>query len=188
MSAGLKAGLNVATLYGDDIEESDARIGLCLGGFTSLDLTKNFALQGEVLYTQKGAYDEEYVPFPGGILETTIKVDYLELPLLAKLLFPTGGGLVPSVYLGPAVAFEMGSSFEFELGGIKVEGDLTDVKDVDIGLVLGTGLGFGPGPIGFLLDFRYTAGLVSIDDTPGENQVDLKNSVATLSLGVSIQP
>jgi hypothetical protein len=82
----------------------------------------------------------------------------------------------------------MGSSFEFELGGLKVEGDLTDVKDVDIGLVLGTGLGFGPGPIGFLLDFRYTAGLVSIDDTPGENQTDLKNSVATLSVGVSIHP
>jgi hypothetical protein len=186
MAAGLKTGLNVATLYGDDIEESDARIGFCLGGFSSLNLAKNFALQGEVLYTQKGAYDEEYVL--GELLKTTIKVDYLELPLLAKLVLPTGGGLVPSVYLGPAVAFEMGSSFEFELGGLKVEGDLTDVKDVDIGLVLGTGLGFGPGPIGFLLDFRYTAGLVSIDDTPGENQTDLKNSVATLSVGVSIHP
>jgi len=185
MAAGLKVGLNVATLQGDDVEESKGRVGICLGGFSSVSLTKNFALQGEVLYTQKGSYDEE--EFLGEILKTTIKIDYLEMPLLARFSFPTGG-LTPSAYLGPAVAFEMGSSFEFELGGVTVEGDLTDVKDVDMGLVLGTSLGFGPGPIGFLVDFRYTAGLVSIDDTPGENQLDMKNSVATLSFGVSINP
>lgn len=185
MAVGFRLGLNVARFYGEDTEESEGRIGLCLGGFSSYNFSKNFALQGEVLYTQKGDYDEE--DLNGVISSVRINIHYLEIPMLAKVSLPTGS-FTPSLYLGPTVAFQIGSSFEFKLGGVTVEGDLTDVKDVDVGLALGTGLGFGSGPTKFLVDFRYTAGLSSIDDSGGVNQLDWKNSVASLSLGMSFQP
>ena len=185
MAVGFRLGMNVARFYGEDTGEAEGRVGLCLGGFSSYDFSKNFALQGEVLYTQKGDYDEE--ESNGVISSARVNLHYLEIPMLAKFILPRGS-FTPSLYLGPAVAFEIGSSFEFKIGGLTVEGDLTDVKDVDVGLALGTGLGFGSGPTKFIVDLRYTAGLASIDDSGGLNQLDWKNSVATLSLGMSFQP
>lgn len=186
IASGLRLGLNFASLYGDDIDSSRARVGLCFGGFVSLSFTRNFGAQTELLYMQKGSYEE--VDLWGEPFKTTIKIDYLEVPFLVKVSLPTGGGLTPSVYVGPAVAFKLGSSVEYQLGGVSVEGALENVKGTDVGLVLGTGLAFGRGTAGLVLDFRYTAGLATIDGSEGGNPLDLKNSVASLSLGMFISP
>ncbi|TFG88147.1 MAG: PorT family protein, partial [Candidatus Atribacteria bacterium] len=55
MTFGVKAGLNLANLAGDDIE--DMKMKLCFGGgvFMNYPMTESISLQPELLFMMKGA-------------------------------------------------------------------------------------------------------------------------------------
>lgn len=57
---GLKGGLNIATLTGDDVENEGkkSKLGLCAGGFITYSINDIFAIQPEVLFTMKGVVHE----------------------------------------------------------------------------------------------------------------------------------
>lgn len=84
-SFGGKAGLNVATLIGDDSDGVDGTIGFFLGGYGTFMLSDEFALQGELLFSQQGADD--------------FSLSYLNIPILAKYFVTEE----ISVHLGPQV-------------------------------------------------------------------------------------
>jgi hypothetical protein len=133
-------------------------------------VTPNFLIQPEVLYTQKGAkYDE-------GGAEATVKLDYVEVPVLFKGRFGSGG-VKPSVFAGPAVGFKVSAKTEFD----GEEEDIEDVKGTDFGIVFGAGLDLAAGPGSFIIDARYTLGLTTLDDSPDPG--DVKNGVWSFSVG-----
>lgn len=128
---GLKGGVNLATVGGDDAELSLDRFiptslpipGLNLtaepqskvyfgGGVTfAYAFTSLFALQAEVLYSGKGVrYDREFsFSFPGfssisGRLKADADLSYVEIPLLVKLTLPVPGDTRPYIYAGPAIS------------------------------------------------------------------------------------
>ena len=91
MQLGLKAGLNLANEGGSDVEDFfgeslDARTGFNGGFFFMYQFNKMFAIQPEAYYTMKGATANL------GGLDFTLKLDYIEVPVLLKLIIPIETG------------------------------------------------------------------------------------------------
>jgi len=191
IKGGLKIGASSAKLYGDDVtnleallgEDLKSRFGFSVGGFITFDIIEMFAIQSEVLYTMKGlTYEEEIM---GDTLKVWLKLDYLEIPVLAKITIPTQGSVKPSLFAGPAVAIKISGKVKAEFAGDSDEEDIEDMKGTDFGLVIGGGLDFGLGASGtgsLSIDIRYSLGLSSISEFEGE---DIKNGVFSLMVGYS---
>ena len=179
MQLGVKAGLNLANLSGDDISDTDARTGFAGGLFFMYQFNDMFAIQPEAYYTMKGATDKGTIE--GFTYEAEMKLDYIEIPLLLKFLIPIkDSGVRPSIFAGPSIGFNMSAKSKIEAGGQTFEEDIEDVASTDFGLVFGGGIGFpvGNGELG--LDIRYILGLSTIDDSA--EKADIKNSVINFNL------
>lgn len=120
-------------------------------------------------------------------LEGTLRLSYLELPVLAKLRLPTEGRFPPSVFAGPLFGVNLTSESKTELrsslDGIEDETETEDVDTVDteFGAVIG-------GEVAYVLsqghtvslDVRYSTGLTDV--SPDDVDVAIQNEV--FSIGV----
>ena len=192
IKAGLKIGISSAKLSGDDVgdledllgEDLKSRIGFSVGGFITFNISEMFAIQPEVLYTMKGLrYEEEMF---GETLKIWMKLDYLEIPLLVKIIFPSPGGVNPYLFAGPAVAIKVSAKVKAEIAGESEEEPIEEgLKSTDFGLVIGAGADFGLGALGkgtLSVDIRYSLGLSTISDFEGD---DVKNGAFSLMVGFS---
>ena len=176
---GVKGGLSLANLYGDDISDVDSKIGFTAGAFLNIGTSGQISIQPELLYTMKGAKDDVLG------LEEKLKLNYIEVPILIKWTSPSEGTIRPNLFIGPAPAFLMSAKFEETFGGVLVEIDIKDeVKSFDFGVVFGGGLDFAAGSGSFVIDIRYTLGLTSVDDSGFD--ADLKNKVFSASIGYAL--
>ena len=126
-----------------------------------MDIAKNFALQTEFMYSQKG--------FGKGDGDVALKVNYLEIPVLAvvKLGLP----LSPRVFSGPVLGLEMSCQVTFE-GEKEACEDARQgaprTKGADSGIIVGAGLGFDFGPGTLTADAWYNHGLTDISERSDE--------------------
>lgn len=179
MQIGPKAGLNLATLTGDDVEDADSKTGFAGGLFFMYKISNMFAIQPEAYYSMKGATDK--FDFEGVTIDVTYSLDYIEVPLLFKLLIPIeNSSLNPAIFAGPFVGFNTTAKVKAEAEGQSAEEDMEDVKSTEFGLAFGGGLGFpvGTNELGF--DVRYILGLSTIDDSAAE--ADVKNNVINFNV------
>ena len=170
---GVKLGLNIATMAGDDVpSDAKSKVGVALGGFATYSINDMFAVQPELLYTMKG-YAQTY-----GTEDYTMSYNYLELPILGKLNVPVQGDIKPNVFLGPAFALKLASSYSDGHSG-----DIEDVNSLDVGLVIGVGADMpaGTGRIG--ADIRYNMGLTNVDGSDAKAKAS--NSVISIMVGYS---
>ena len=187
MQIGPKAGLNMANLGGDDSdflgETLDSRTGFNFGIFFMYQFSNMFAIQPEVYYSMKGATLNIMD------VDLTISFDYIEVPVLLKLVIPVeGSNIRPSIFAGPAIGFNTTAKLKGEADGDSAEEDIKEnVKSTDFGLVFGGGLGFMIGKNELGVDIRYILGLSSIDDSSDE--IDLKNTAFSFNVyfGFSLQ-
>ena len=179
MQIGPKAGLNIANVGGDDAGSPDSKMGFAGGFFFMYQFSNMFAIQPEAYYTMKGAKEKE--SFEGVTVEATLSLDYIEVPLLLKLIIPIQGSSVhPAIFAGPAVGFKTTAKAKLEAGGESIEEDLEDIKSTDFGLVFGGGVGFPVGNNELGLDVRYILGLSTWDDSA--DPADLKNNVINFNV------
>jgi hypothetical protein len=166
---GLKAGLNVSDLTGDNLPgDHSPRLGFIGGGFANVALTPMFSVQPEVLYTQKGVSTDS---------ETTeINADYIEVPVLAKFTVPaTSTGLMIGAYAGPAISFRVKENTSANFVDVGVDADTDIFRSVDFGGAAGVTVGAGP----FAVDGRYTASLRRATDED-ETTLDLRHGVFSI--------
>lgn len=157
---GLKAGLNVATIIPDndeDLADRGAKLGFTGGVFAEVPVASGFSLQPEVLYTQKGVSRDEP--------NESIGVDYLEIPVLAKVALPVSEFLDLDVYAGPALAVKLGNDDEV---------DTVRYNSTNLGVAVGAGVASGP----FGVDARYTFSVA--DATEGEDN-DFRHHVVGIT-------
>jgi hypothetical protein len=175
MMFGVKGGLNLANLTGDDatMEGVDPSMKLGFGGgiFFGYSFTELFGIQAEALYMMKGATYEE-----GGVSVDT-KLDYIEIPLLFKVNIPTEGKIKPAIFAGPAFGFLMSAKVE----------DL-DIKDdcetMDIGILGGAEVGYKMEKGTIFLNASYEIGMMSIAKVDeGADDVSIKNSNIAIMVG-----
>src|SRR5215813_4652416 len=81
---GIKGGVNLTNMYVNDISDENMKVGVNLGFFAKLPLTRGFSIQPELLYTSKGA-KETYNNFFQGSGEYRFNLNYIELPVLAVI-------------------------------------------------------------------------------------------------------
>ena len=169
---GAKAGVNFASITGDETDDLDMRTSLHLGIVAEIVISETFSFQPELLYSAQGAKES------GDGWEETLKLDYFNLPLMAK--FYVGEGF--SLEAGPQIGFLLSAKYDWEEDGESGTEDIKDdVKGIDFGVNLGvgykteSGLNFGA---------RYNLGLSDINDTDDvEGDFSIKNSVIQAYVG-----
>lgn len=165
---GVRAGLNVATFTETDFFDFDARLGFVGGAFARVPVGGPLTLQPEVLYSQEGAR----LDFAG----VDYSVDYLEIPLLARLAVPLVDLLDTGVFVGPAIGIAVADDIELDEGTTEESLD----PQTDFGIVAGADVGAGP----FSVDLRYTFGLRDVlaeSDGPNEDTLDFRNGVFSVT-------
>jgi hypothetical protein len=180
---GIKAGLNIANMTGDNMEDAKRKNVYAAGVFAVLDLNENVALRPEVLYSLKGAKMEESEE--GYNFKMTINLTYIDIPVLLQYVLPTSGSIKPQLFAGPSIGLLMGAKMKMEAGGEEEEEDIKDdVKSMDIGLVFGVGISITNN---ISIDVRYSMGMTNISDMEDDDDAGtVKNKVISAMLGISL--
>lgn len=178
---GVKAGVNLATI-GGDVEDADGRTSFHVGGVAEIMISNKFSVQPELLYSAQGLQSEYTETFFGSDVkfEEKLKLDYINLPIMAKYYVAEG----LSIEAGPQVGFLISAESEIEASS---EGDsenqTQDVKDgfKSIDFAAGIGLGYKLDS-GLNFSARYTLGLANIAEDAGDD-FSIQNNVLQVSLG-----
>ena len=189
---GFKGGYNYSSFNGDVAKDNTLKglSGFYVGALLELPLGDVISLQPEVIYSRQGAaWEKDYnIPILGkGSLKNDIKLDYLNIPVMAKVnlgpLFLQGG-----VQFGFLVGKPETSS---TVNGLRV----TEQVDKDAYATFDFGVGAGLGvnlSQHFFVEARYTHSLTNALD-PNNNSLknahisddnNFKNAVLCLGLGV----
>lgn len=164
-TAGLKAGLNIATLSPNNANSWDSKLGYHVGFQVNVNVARSLAIQPELVYSNQGA---EYT-LSGA--EHKLHINYLNVPVL--LQYKTGGGL--RLHTGPQVGFL--TSVNDEVNGTTTNFfDKNDFKKTDVSWAFGLAY-VTPGGFGF--DARYNLGLTDINEVGGSK---LKNNVGQVGV------
>jgi hypothetical protein len=161
---GVTAGLNSSTLAGDDDLYTSRRTAFIGGAFMVIPTTPTFSVQPELLFAMKGAKASEQG------FTATLKLTYIEIPVLGRFDIPASGGVKPFVYAGPAISFNLSCSSAVSGPGIDASGECEDedtgesVKKIDYSGVIGGGLAFDVSGRTFTIGARYTHGFASLAD------------------------
>jgi hypothetical protein len=150
---GVKAGLNASTLT---VNFATARNGLHTGLFYRSDPMKTIGYQTELLYSVRGADWRVSIPFTNIAQEASIRLNYLDLPVMAvyrpiPALELHGGG-----YVGYLLSSQYNSTgFLGDLNGDLGEGQF---NSFDAGILAGVAVNLGPVQI----SGRYNFGLTKV--------------------------
>ncbi|MFW6224539.1 MAG: porin family protein, partial [Bacteroidota bacterium] len=101
---GIKGGLNLANLGGEDVEDTDMRTGFHLGGFLELSLLGIVAVEGGAYFSQKGYQSDD-----GNEVVFKNISTYIDVPVVAKF------SPLPLIhfYAGPQASFLLDNTVEF---------------------------------------------------------------------------
>ncbi len=141
------------TINDDNDADYDSKAGFNLGLLCHIHLTKQWAIQPEIVYSLQGATNNT------GNLETRINLDYINIPVLFQYMFDNGFRL----QAGPQLGFLVNA--KSKTGSLS-----TDIKDnlntADFRLTVGAG--YVHTPSGFGVDARYNFGLSNINDNSND--------------------
>lgn len=179
---GILAGINSATVGGDDADDAERITGLVAGVYLVKPIGGGFALRPELLYSQKGAeapLDEE----DAMNTKAKLKLAYLDVPVLLQYEGTGSSTVRPNLYLGPSFGFKTSCEVEGSGEGVAVSIDCDeaeiDIKSLDVGGVIGGGIVFPLGTIDATLGARYQHGFTDLDA-----DASVKNRVLSFYLGL----
>lgn len=185
-SIGPEVGVNFSKL-GRDADDSDYKTGLIAGGFVTYSIRDMYGFTVKVLYSQRGAaYSDEFL---GEDVDIKTRLNYIEIPVLARVFFNREGTVRPNVFLGPTFGFLTGAQIKANDGDYENYEDVFEVddyKDVyntfDFGVAAGLGLNIKVGEeMYFVIDARYTYGLSDI----AKGGSEANNQAVAVSAGLS---
>jgi opacity protein-like surface antigen len=157
---GIKAGLNVATLSDKDANDAYSnRKSAHIGALLHYHITDRFALQPELMFSAQGAEQGN----------TQFEMNYLNLPILAQVMFGDGFRL----QTGPQVGYLLSANRE-------TGDDEVDVKDsynkTDFSWVLGASY-ITKARVG--IDARYNFGISNVNENSSPK---IRNNVFQVGL------
>lgn len=176
MNLGIKGGLNMSNLYGDELNDKNMKLGFHVGLAADYDFAANMAIQSGLFFSTKGYKVKR------DALEYTENLMYLQVPVHLAYKVDVTPGTRIVFHGGPYLAYGVGGKRDFKVGSLegssdKIFGDGTlQYKPFDAGLGIGVGAELGQ----FLLDLGWDFGLVNISNASNGN---VKNQNAYLSVG-----
>ncbi|MEH6407008.1 MAG: porin family protein [Leeuwenhoekiella sp.] len=170
---GVKAGVNFASVTGNDIKDPDSRTSFNAGIFAEIPLSDAFSVQPEVYYSGQG-YDIKEIN-QANEFDTSdnieYQLDYINVPLLAKFYIVDG----LSVQAGPSFNFKVNEEIDYHPNADSGDIDLDRAKDFELGGAAGIAYKFYGG---FFVEGRYNYGFTNLF----ENR-DIHNSTFQAGLG-----
>lgn len=156
----LIAGLTSTSLSyefedGGQADDIASRTGFALGLGIERSAGSSLTFAPELLYVMKGANEQ------GG--DGYYKLSYVEVPLLFRYSFASGGSAMPFITAGPAVAFLASCTVGDDEDSLSCDdafGAGNSYKSVDYGVMLGAGVRFDR----FGVSARYEMGLANITE------------------------
>lgn len=191
VSFGGKAGVNFATVTGDETDGIESRTAFHVGVVAEIMISDKFSFQPELLYSAQGAKDSySYTDTVFGLEESEsaeikIKYDYLNIPLMAKYYVIDG----LSIEAGPQIGFLLSSksdgSYTSTLGAdVEYENYEENLKKVTSGIDFGVNFGLGyKMENGLNFGARYNLGLSNVNDFEGSDNFKNQNGVFQISVG-----
>ncbi len=182
---GVKAGLDMSRFTGKDAKTAfgknlEYEPGATAGLFATYRFNNTFAVQPELLYSVRGSRWTSTDDTPA----YKARIDYVEIPILAKAEFPTQGSFQPNLYIGPDFAFRVRAR-ETIPGQSSQVNIKSDVKSSDIGMALGAGTGYALSHGQITADARYILGFSKIDNT--QSNLAIHNGTFSFILGYSFK-
>ncbi|HEY7894391.1 MAG TPA: porin family protein [Gemmatimonadaceae bacterium] len=173
---GVLGGLNLATLGGSDVTGASNRTGLQAGLYLTLHMNHAWSVEPEALYTQQGTTSQG----------TTLKMNYIQVPVLLRWDVASHNPVHPFFIAGPAAAFQIGcdasgggQSMTCDQLSQESDGSFSK-KSFDVLGVAGAGLGFNFGATQMSLGARYNYGF-----SDAFSNTDAKNRFFSILLGVT---
>lgn len=167
-----KVGLNIASLTNDG--DADSRFAPVVGAELEVQATDMVSFSGGLLYSMQGAKGKI------GDVDGTVKLDYINVPILANVYVANGF----AVKLGIQPGFLINNKVKVSRNGVNAEVDLekafkaagidAKLNKVDVSIPVGVSYEFS----NINIDARYNWGLTKIID-----QDNSKNSVFQLTVG-----
>lgn len=181
---GIKAGANLSTLNGQinyiqmksSIVEASSKINGVAGAYLLYKFTPKFAVQPELLFSMKGAN------FDADTYVQTWSMWYLEVPILFKSIFPLENENEASVFIGPALSYNIWSKYsqKFNNNYEYEDRNLPGIRKISYAAVLGGSYYMKAFSGKLEFDARYTYDLVNIQDAAN---IDTKNGAISLTVG-----
>ena len=166
-----KVGWNTANITDSN---GDPRIGLVAGGEVGYQVTDMVSVTAGALYSMQGTKAKD-----DGI-KATLKLDYINVPILANVYVVKG----LAVKLGIQPGFKVNSEFKF--GGHSSDVIDDAFKTFDLSIPVGISYEY----MNFVIDARYNWGLTNVAKDVkflGEKiELNGKNSVFQITLGYKI--
>ena len=178
VTAGPKAGLNLSSLAGKDADNATVAPRFMGGLFLSVKPSRRLGLQAEVNYNQKGA------KVRNGILTTSqLRLNYLEVPVLARFVFAgsAAGRALPYLSTGPSFNLLLNARNTFLRDPVVTQ----QYQRVDFGWSAGGGLEIDLKNKWWIIDLRYTHGLLKLADRA--NPPAVYNGTFALSMALGFE-
>ncbi|MDD4778244.1 MAG: porin family protein [Fermentimonas sp.] len=172
VNLGVKGGVNLSNVYGEDVTDNNAKIGFHAGILADYEFSYNSAIQTGIFFTTKGfKMDDE-------IDNTTVNAMYLQLPVHYAYKLDVSPGTRIVFHGGPYAAYGIGGKMT-NGGEMDTFGDEGLFERFDAGLGIGVGAEFGA----ILLDIGWDMGLVDVMIDEFSEGSSVKNQNAYLSIG-----
>ncbi|MBW2962958.1 porin family protein [Mesonia aestuariivivens] len=155
---GAKAGINFATLSGDQTSDFETVTSFNVGVVSEISISEKFSFQPELMYSRQG--------YSFG--DNVIALNYLNLPLMGKYYLTEG----LSIEAGPQIGYLLSADNE----GDDVEDSFNSFDfgvNFGVGYKLDNGLNFG---------VRYNLGISDVNELK-EVKNTYKNDVFQVSVG-----
>jgi len=162
VNMGVKGGLNVYNIGGDNSSGNNARIGFNFGILGHIHHGDHFAMQPELVYSLQGT------SYRAGGNDVDLNLNYVNIPILFQYMFDNGFRLEA----GPQIGVLTSAKRVINENSAEVN---SDYKGADISLALG--MSYVNPPTGFGFDIRYNYGLTDINKN---------NSVSSYNKGLQL--
>ena len=195
---GVKAGANIATMAedGQDVSRNDIKnrsiTGAVVGITYDLNIADIISIQPELLYSQSGGSNT--YTLLGTTTKSKYKINYLEVPVLAKLKFGNSNkeGVGFHIAAGPWVGFALNGHYNSKATAgetviYEIDRDYTfdnedNAKRVNYGMIGAAGLSFGH----LVFDVRYNYGFNNLLDNDASNNNDNKPVLQTRGVALTL--
>ena len=189
IAAGAEVGYSRADLIGANADIVESKQGAITGVYIHFPVHPVVAIRPELLFSLRGGRTVVGIAGTDDLGVIDLELAYLEMPLLARLVWPRGQ-VRPAVFGGPSAAIQIGCDFllitpdttrstcgEEEDGDV----DVAQVRSWDVGWVAGAAVELYLQRTTLSLQGRYSEGLRSVL----ESGVELKNRGAAILFGLT---
>ena len=186
---GITAGLNVSNLNesGPGSTSNDFKAGFQAGLVADFGITESFSIMPELLFGQRGA--KTTITEEGISINSSLTLNYLQLPVNLAYKFDTGYGSNLFVFAGPYIGYGLSASMK---GETKVEGTSVsastsikfgsedeEIKPFDFGLNVGVGYQYEK----IFFKLQFNPGLYNLSNVEGGS---MKNTNVAVTVGYYI--